>query len=332
MPTSRESSGFGSEKAWRFSTCTVSKSERARLWRQVMSRLCLPIGELPDGGDFEGDVACLVSPLGIRFAVVEADAHKISGEYPEQGNEFWFSVLLKGQAHLTYDGVRTDLNVGDMIYGAAGGAQASLAFDTRFKQIFINAPSAVLSERIVTPMSQRLGYLPAKVGIRRVFSNMLTAIADEIDEIEADQLRPFDQSFMEYVIACVIGEAGAALAGDPVNVHTDNMYRICQTIELLLGNSELTLSWVAEAHGVTTSYIQERFAQSGRTFSEYVKRRRLERCRSDLVSPLFAQQSVAEICYRWGFSAPAHFSRVFRAMYGTPPSEYRRLELIERVQ
>ncbi|MEX6633764.1 AraC family transcriptional regulator [Hyphococcus lacteus] len=320
-----------SQKAWQFSTNSVPEEKRANAWRQMMTRLSLPVGELADDTKFNGEITCIVSPMGIRFAVVEADAQKISGQYPEQPSELWVSVLLAGEAHLQFREKKVDLRVGDMIYGATGKADASLIFETRFKQIFISAPSAILNERIVTPMSRRLGYIPAETGIRRIFSRMLMSVADEINGIEADQLRSFDQSFMEYLIACTIGDGEVSIAGDRDNSQTDNLYKICQTIELLLGDPELTLANVAEAHGVSNRYVQETFSQNGRTFSDYVKRRRLERCRSDLISPLFAQLSVAEICYRWGFSAPAHFSRIFRMMYGVPPSEYRRLGSLGRV-
>jgi AraC-like DNA-binding protein len=31
---------------------------------------------------------------------------------------------------------------------------------------------------------------------------------------------------------------------------------------------------------------------------------------------------------RWGLPDPAHFSRLFRRVYGTPPAEYRRARLM----
>ncbi|WP_411817838.1 helix-turn-helix transcriptional regulator [Hyphococcus sp. DH-69] len=319
------------QKAWRFSTDSVPEADRASVWRQMMTRLSLPVGDVTTDRPFDGEITSIISPMGIRFAVVEAEAQKIAGQFPQQPSELWLSVLLDGDAYLQFREKRIDLNVGDMIYGATGKADASLNFETRFRQIFIRAPSAILNERIVTPMSQRLGYIPAASGIRRIFSHMLTSIADEIDGIEADQLRSFDQAFMEYLIACTIDDGDISVAGRRDEPQADNLYKICQTIELLLGDPALTLSSVAEAHGVSNRFIQDCFAQNGRTFADYVKRRRLERCRNDLVSPLFAQLSVAEICYRWGFSAPAHFSRIFRMMYGVPPSEYRRLGSMGRV-
>jgi len=91
----------------------------------------------------------------------------------------------------------------------------------------------------------------------------------------------------------------------------------------LTKDGALTPGRIAEEHGVSLRYLQKLFTLSGKTFSNYVRTRRLERCRAELISPLYADLSITEICYRWGFNASAHFSRAFRAHYNASPSEYR---------
>jgi len=46
-------------------------------------------------------------------------------------------------------------------------------------------------------------------------------------------------------------------------------------------------------------------------------------CRRDLSDPVLAARPVAAIAARWGFSSASDFSRVFRAVHGLPPTEYR---------
>lgn len=311
-------------KSWRYSTSNVHKSERSATWQRAISRLNLPVGKPPSRDKFNGEVACLVSPMGIRFAVIEADELYVHGTYPKQSDAIWLGVLLEGEASLKHQGVEIDLNVGDMIFGVTGGGQASLEFHSSFRQVFINVPRSVFSERFVTPLAQRLGYLPAQDGIRHIFSNMIATVADEIHNLESDHLRPFDLSFMEFVIACAIDEKSVPLVRDDDGARVDMLHRICQTIEQMLGDPDLSLGDVADACGVKKRFVQNAFSYAGRTFADYVRKRRLERCRSDLISPLYIHQSIAEICYRWGFNAPTHFSRAFRSAYGVAPSAYRR--------
>lgn len=56
----------------------------------------------------------------------------------------------------------------------------------------------------------------------------------------------------------------------------------------------------------------------------WIRQRRLERCRRDLLDPALADLPVSAVAARWGLMNAAHFSRAFRAAYGLPPTEYRR--------
>lgn len=56
----------------------------------------------------------------------------------------------------------------------------------------------------------------------------------------------------------------------------------------------------------------------------WIRERRLERCRRDLLDPALAARPVGAVAARWGLVEPASFSRAFRAAYGLPPAAYRR--------
>lgn len=71
--------------------------------------------------------------------------------------------------------------------------------------------------------------------------------------------------------------------------------------------------------------MQYLFREDGRTVGTFIREQRLERCRAGLADPRLAGRSVAAIAVRAGFSDAAAFSRAFKARYGMPPGEYRRL-------
>ncbi|WP_326672682.1 helix-turn-helix domain-containing protein [Streptomyces canus] len=66
------------------------------------------------------------------------------------------------------------------------------------------------------------------------------------------------------------------------------------------------------------------FCPRGTTVSEWIRHRRLERCRRDLLDPRLAELPVHAVGARWGFRCAADFSRAFKTAYGTPPGDYRR--------
>jgi AraC-like DNA-binding protein len=57
---------------------------------------------------------------------------------------------------------------------------------------------------------------------------------------------------------------------------------------------------------------------------DWIRAERLERCRSDLRDPAYADVSISAIASRWGLPSAPHFSRLFRLAYGCSPREFRR--------
>jgi AraC-like DNA-binding protein len=72
-------------------------------------------------------------------------------------------------------------------------------------------------------------------------------------------------------------------------------------------------------------YVRQIFAARQSTVSRYVRERRLEHARADLVHPALATHGVAAIGRHWGFHDASAFSRAFKAQYGQPPEAYRRM-------
>ena len=70
-------------------------------------------------------------------------------------------------------------------------------------------------------------------------------------------------------------------------------------------------------------YLYKLFEHRPSGVAAWIRERRLERCRRDLLDPALRTQPVSTIAARWGLTDPAHFSRAFRAAYGVPPAEYR---------
>ncbi|MFC4942985.1 helix-turn-helix domain-containing protein [Pseudonocardia sp. GCM10023141] len=77
---------------------------------------------------------------------------------------------------------------------------------------------------------------------------------------------------------------------------------------------------VAAAHGVSVRTVNRIFNATGQTVGEVIRVRRLARAREELTD---SDQPVSSIAHRWGFSDPSHFTRSFKAHYGTSPRAYR---------
>lgn len=309
-------------KAWSFSTESHPRAERAEAWREAMGRLGLPIEGLSDGEPAAASVICLTSPLGIEFALVEAGAQTISGRLHGQPAAVWLAVLLHGEATLVTDDLAVGVAAGDIAFGPTGQA-AALRLDTRSRLLFVRAPRVALDHRLIRPFSLRVGWLEGAKGVPRILSDLLRGTAEELENLSVDQLRPVDLALTEFLAQCLIEQGAANGEASDATAPTSHLQRLCQTIETLLPDPELSLRRVADEEGVSPRYVQKLFASANETFSHYLRLRRLERCRIDLASPQHARLSISEICFRWGFNGSAHFSRAFREQYGQSPREFR---------
>ncbi|MFN3230719.1 MAG: helix-turn-helix domain-containing protein [Alphaproteobacteria bacterium] len=310
-------------EAWHFTTEAFDEDARGDAWRDALGRVCLPPATVPGGGALQGHLKCIVSPMGIEFALVESEAQEISGRYPDQEDAIWLALMLDGEAVLHDDNSRFDVMPGDVIYGPAR-EDATLTCLTAFQMLFVRVPRVALSPRLIAPLSLKMGHFSGRRGIRRVFANLLQSMAVVLDDITAEELRAVELALTEMLIASLADQKTVFGLGGAAGARTAHLHRICQTIETMLSDPDLTPAKVAESHGVSLRYMQKLFTATGNTFSNYVRTRRLERCRADLVSPLHAQLSISEICFRWGFNGSAHFSRTFRNQYGMSPRDYRR--------
>ncbi|GAA5071601.1 helix-turn-helix domain-containing protein [Nocardia iowensis] len=97
-------------------------------------------------------------------------------------------------------------------------------------------------------------------------------------------------------------------------------------IERELPNPELSPAAIAAAHHISLRNLYTLFESQQSGVSDWIRRRRLDRCRHDLLDPTMRDQPVSWIGARWGFSSPAHFARAFRTTFGTSPTEFRALQ------
>jgi AraC-like DNA-binding protein len=80
---------------------------------------------------------------------------------------------------------------------------------------------------------------------------------------------------------------------------------------------------IAAAHFVSVRQLHRLFAGQEQTVARYVRARRLERARRELLRAGPRPPSVTAVAHRCGFADPGVFGRAFRAAYGTTPSRFR---------
>ncbi|MDJ0336270.1 helix-turn-helix domain-containing protein [Salinibacterium sp. G-O1] len=233
---------------------------------------------------------------------------------------FKVSLMLAGTGLLIQDNREAVLQVGDLaVYDTS--RPYSLVFDENFRtmvvmfpQHLINLPPAVVGELTAVRIS-------GSEGLGAVVAPYLTQLAANLDQISGATGASLTHSALDLVTAVFTRELGLDDASaDP---HRTLVHRIRGYIDNHLASTDLSPSSIAAAHYISTRHLHVLFQEQGMTVSTWIRSRRLERCRRDLVDPAFADRPVAAVAARWGFVDAAHFSRAFKTVYDVAPSEYR---------
>ncbi len=131
--------------------------------------------------------------------------------------------------------------------------------------------------------------------------------------------------YMSGLVATMIAEAEAparVIARRP-DRPTISLLSLKADIEASLGQPSLSLEQLATTHGVTTRYFQKLFEAEGRTFSDYLLERRLERALQMLRDGNRTERAVSAIAFDVGFGDLSYFNRTFKKRFGATPREIR---------
>jgi AraC-like DNA-binding protein len=166
--------------------------------------------------------------------------------------------------------------------------------------------------------------LSAAAGLGDLTSRFLLQLARNVDHYSPTEAARLSAAALEVLATRLAHELDAGDWGTSETRRHALLTTVQAFIHRHLGDLELSTATIAAANHVSLRSLHQLFHDEGLTVAGWIRRRRLEACRRDLSDPMLASRPVAAIASRWGFSSAADFSRVFRAVHGLPPSEYRR--------
>jgi AraC-like DNA-binding protein len=124
------------------------------------------------------------------------------------------------------------------------------------------------------------------------------------------------------LFALAISAAHSASTSEETPVRVAHRQRALRFIEANLASPDLHSGTVARALRLSPRYLQKIFSERGETLSRVIRERRIAEARRLLERSETRKASVAQVAYAVGFDDVAHFSRAFREITGTAPSNY----------
>ncbi|MFY9712268.1 MAG: helix-turn-helix domain-containing protein [Microbacterium sp.] len=293
-------------------------------FRAAVSESFVPLQVSSVGADRFRGVIRGASVDEVHVNDVRATSHVVerTPELIARGERSYFkvSLMLAGTGLLIQDDREAVLRTGDLaVYDT--DRPYSLVFDDDFRTMVVMFPKHLIS---LPP--DMIGQLTAvrisgQEGLGSLVVPYLTQLAGNLDQLAGTTGARLAHSALDLVTTVFTRELG--LDESSADPHRALVQRIRAHIDRNLASTDLGPASIAAAHFISTRHLHGLFQEQGMTVSTWIRTRRLEQCRRDLLDPMLADRPVAAIAARWGFVDAAHFSRAFKAVFSVSPSEYR---------
>ena len=310
----------------RFSASAIPAELRQPAWNEILSRLGLASDAASaNHTDDSGHMALSVSARDSIFVQLTAAPQILSpipvkATQPLKGTVLVLAIL-DGTAQVLDAEQTVKLRSGDIML-LDPSQSWRLALQTRFRIMLIKLESSSFLLRLVRTGRQEANRISTKQGIGALCLNMLKSLTEQLPHVDNNELPALEVTLAELLVACLSHKQSTANE-DATDVQLAHLRRVCRTVDSRLDDPDLRIEQIAAQEGLSTRYLQKLFKNSGTTFSEYLKSRRIQHCCVDLANPALAQFSIAQLCYRWGFNDAANFSRTFSQFIGMSPKSYR---------
>jgi AraC-like DNA-binding protein len=233
------------------------------------------------------------------------------------------SLQVRGRCVMSQDGREAALGPGDFALQDTTRPY-QLVFNDAFRMIVVMFPRKLLRlppARLAHLTAHRV---PGRQGLGALVSPFLVELGSRLDKGNLTSDIHLSDAILDLFAASFAEQPACENLAAPEARRRGLLLRIHVFIEDRLDDPWLDPATVAAAHHISVRYLQKLFKDDGDTVTGWIRARRLEHCRRDLAEAQFAELPVSSVAARWGLVDAAHFSRLFKATYGLPPTEYRR--------
>jgi len=307
-----------------FTTCDFRPDLRVEAWSELIWSAIGRLSTATEAGeDFNGHVQFGdVGGVKLCRAVIRTP-HRVArtSELIRRDDRGILKVVfqLSGRAVIEQCGRQLVLNPGEWsIYDASRPYVVVNPEAIEFLAMLVPREKLVTANMDVSRyMLQRSS---STVGLGRLICAHVGVLLDEMSGLDADS----EQQLVDSALALVqLAVAGGSGPGRAASVGVVSKERIKAHINRHLRNPDFSIESIADVMHCSKRYLHKMFNEDSETISHFLWNARLERCRADLSNPELRGKSITLIAFSWGFNNAAHFSRCFRARFGSSPSEYR---------
>lgn len=301
------------------------RKTRAEYWRELVAGNVIGMDlRFDDPWDVRSEMRSGdIGPVSVTEVRCSAGEARRTTRHIRQHDPGRYVLLtqIEGATDGEHRGRRTRFTPGDL--GLADFSHPTRCCYSERRVVLLSFPKA-LSPLREAELARLTGVrMSGTTGTGALVSSLVRQLPDHLDDGEGATGARVGSAVLDLL------NAGFAEQLDRENVLSSEtrtralLLRCHSFIEQHLSDADLNPATIAAAHHVSVRYLHRIFEPTGEGVAALIRRRRLDRCRRDLLDPDLADRPVSAIGARWGLTNSAHFNRAFKSVFGLPPAEYR---------
>jgi AraC-like DNA-binding protein len=305
-------------------TDAVAPAERSGFWADCIARVFHGLkSDVYGDADFDGRMSTLHAG-DVVLTRLEANRHRVmrNATLARQNEAAYLKIVAPcvGCAGVEQKGREAWVTPDQWsVYDTTD--TYAVANPVRVEHLIVMIPKQRLVERglAIDPlMARRLG---GSGGVSRMALETMRSAWRELPTMSDAAAAGVGDAITQFVHLSMLELAGATTA---ITQREALRERIKQHVAERLGDPALSVDGLALALNCSRRQLYNAFSEEPDGVAGYILRRRIEACRAALSDRAQERRSITDIALAYGFQSMAHFSRVFRAHLGVPPSDYRR--------
>lgn len=186
--------------------------------------------------------------------------------------------------------------------------------------LHVTVPTHILRGHVPQDFSTGL-FMPVERPEFAIAENILTDVFEDDGRLGEESQR----LLVETALSLIGNAVRASEEHQPVrqSIADRRLEEVLRFIEVHLSDPQLSTAMVAKGCGISPRYLSFLLRLRETSFSELVWEQRLAKAKQWLASSDPRDISISEIAYGVGFKSPAHFSRMFKRVFGANPREFR---------
>ncbi len=317
------------------STETYRGSDKFDYWAAALHEVCGDFStHRAEKKTFTGSIS-LRTVGGIDIARITTNADKITRSRKQIANsndDYCFMIVqLSGRSLMCQDGREAALEPRDATF-IESGRPSEFRFDGPVTQLSVHLPRKSLENRLRSRNITCAEVIKGGAGMGGLISNFISDLYDRAKDLSLHQGTGLSEAVLDLAQAALTRDTAPGGTSGLSPTALAQLKHIQNFIEARLPDPTLTPSKVAAAYGISSRHLHRIFQRAGTSVGEWIRQRRLEKCRTDLADPRYAGHGIIQIAFHWGFNDASHFSRAFKAHFGVSPREYRVQEIQKRLE